>query len=58
MIGDGRVVAVDYKFGERDAGRYRSQMREYLRLLGEMGYEGVEGYLWYVKLGKIEKVEL
>ena len=29
-----------------------------LRLLGEMGYEGVEGYLWYVKLGKIEKVEL
>jgi len=51
-------VAVDYKFGERDAGRYRSQMREYLRLLGEMGYEGVEGYLWYVKLGKIEKVEL
>lgn len=27
------------------------------RLLGEMGYEGVEGYLWYVKLGTIEKVE-
>ena len=31
---------------------------EALRMLGEMGYEGVEGYLWYVKLGKIEKVEL
>ena len=57
MIGDGRVVAVDYKFGERDAERYRRQMREYLRLLGEMGYTGVEGYLWYVKLGTIEKVE-
>ena len=57
MIGQGRVVAVDYKFGERDAERYRRQMREYLRLLGEMGYEGVEGYLWYVKLGTIEKVE-
>ena len=57
MIGEGRVVAVDYKFGERDAERYRRQMREYLRLLREMGYEGVEGYLWYVKLGTIEKVE-
>ena len=57
MIGDGRVVAVDYKFGERDAERYRRQMREYLRLLTEMGYTGVEGYLWYVKLGTIEKVE-
>ncbi len=52
------AVVIDYKFGERDAARYRSQMREYCRLMSEMGYTEVEGYLWYVKLGKIEQVEL
>ena len=57
MIDGRRVVVVDYKFGLRDAERHRRQMREYLRLLGEMGYAPTEGYLWYVKLGKIEKVE-
>ena len=57
MIDGRRVVVVDYKFGLSDAERHRRQMREYLRLLGEMGYAPAEGYLWYVKLGKIEKVE-
>ena len=57
MIDGRRVVVVDYKFGLRDAERHRRQMREYLRLLGEMGYAPTEGYLWYVKLGKIEKVD-
>ena len=57
MIDGRRAVVVDYKFGLRDAERYRRQMREYLRLLGEMGYAPAEGYLWYVKLGTIEKVE-
>lgn len=52
-----RAVVIDYKFGERDASKYRSQMREYCRLMSEMGYTEVEGYLWYVKLGKIEQVE-
>ena len=54
---DGRIVVVDYKFGELDAERYRRQIREYLRLLNNMGYVSAEGFLWYVRLGKIEKVE-
>ena len=53
---DGRVVVVDYKFGEREDKRYLSQVRDYLRLIGEMGYPSVEGYLWYVELGKITPV--
>ncbi len=56
MIDGTHAVVVDYKFGERDAERYRRQISEYLRLLGEMGYTQTEGYLWYVKLGKIERV--
>ena len=51
-----RAVVVDYKFGRRDPERYRRQLREYADLLRGMGYDRTEGYLWYVKLGTIEKV--
>ena len=51
------INKVDYKFGSRDPGRYRRQVGEYLGLLRQMGYTQCEGYLWYVKLGEIEKVE-
>ena len=57
MIRGTRAVVVDYKFGSREPERYRRQVREYLGLLRQMGYAECEGYLWYVKLGTIEKVE-
>ena len=57
MIRGTRAVVVDYKFGNREPGRYRRQVGEYLGLLRQMGYTQCEGYLWYVKLGEIEKVE-
>ena len=57
MIGDQRTVVVDYKFGELDAERYRRQIREYMQLLRKMGHSQTEGYLWYVRLGRIERVE-
>lgn len=58
MTRGGQAVAVDYKFGGRDdSGQNRRQMAEYLRLLRAMGYTDCTGYLWYVKLGKIEKVD-
>ena len=56
MIGDGKVTVVDYKFGEKISSRYQRQMREYVRLIRKMGYPEVEGFLWYVALGKIERV--
>ncbi|MBR5464286.1 MAG: UvrD-helicase domain-containing protein [Alistipes sp.] len=56
MVRGKEAVVIDYKFGEKDAERYRSQCRRYARLLHEMGYEAVKGYLWYVKQGKIEQV--
>ena len=57
MIRGTRAVVVDYKFGGREPERYRRQVLEYLALLRQMGYTETEGYLWYVKLGRIEKVE-
>lgn len=58
VMSDGtRAVVVDYKFGERDGEKHRRQIREYLELLRQMGYTHTEGYLWYVKLGRTERVE-
>ena len=50
-------IVVDYKFGDRETARHRKQIREYLRLLRQMGYTRTEGYLWYVRLGRTERVE-
>lgn len=57
MIKDDEVVVVDYKFGEKIEKRYDKQVKDYLRLIGEMGYQTVSGFLWYVELGKIEQVK-
>ena len=58
MISGARAVVVDYKFGMLQAARYRAQLVEYMVLLRRMGYSDVEGYLWYVRLGRTEKVEI
>ncbi len=57
MIRDRRAVVVDYKFGSVEPGRYARQIGDYLDLLHRMGYSEVEGYVWYVKLGRIERIE-
>jgi ATP-dependent helicase/nuclease subunit A len=51
----GRTVVIDFKFGE-ESGSYAGQVGQYKRLLNEMGYKGVEGYIWYVDSEKIVKV--
>jgi len=56
MIANDRVVIVDYKFGIHPDKRYNRQVRNYMKLVGEMGYNRVEGYLWYIELNKIEAV--
>ncbi len=57
MLYPDRVVIVDYKFGERMEKRHLSQVRTYLRLVRDMGYPQVEGYLWYVELDQIIPVK-
>ena len=56
MIKGSRAVVVDYKFGGKGAKAYRRQVEGYMKLLREMGYGQVEGYLWYVRSGEIESV--
>ena len=37
---------------------YLKQVREYIHLLEEMGYQHISGYLWYVYTNKIEEVDV
>ena len=58
MIKGDRVVVVDYKFGDKQLPSYRRQMSEYIELLRSMGrFDRIEGYVWYISLGEIDKIE-
>ena len=55
MMKDKQVIVVDYKFGQQKEPKYKRQLENYLRLIGEMGYEAT-GYILYATLGEIESV--
>ncbi len=52
---DDRTIIIDFKFGEENP-VYRHQIVNYRKLLNEMGYPNVEGYLWYVDKNQIVSV--
>ena len=56
MMKDGQVVVVDFKFGKPNP-EYNAQVKGYMDLLHEMGYEQVSGYLWYVFNNQLEEIE-
>lgn len=56
MINGKEAIVVDYKFA-KESDEYPEQVRRYMRLLTQMGYENVRGYLWYVYKNKIEEVK-
>ncbi len=57
MISGERAVVVDYKFGEDKLPSHRKQIKEYMQLLSQMGYSRVEGYVWYLTLSEIVRIE-
>lgn len=56
MIGDEQVIIIDYKFGETESKSHINQVLQYKHALSEMGYNNVEGYLWYAEINKIVNV--
>ena len=44
---DGSAVVIDYKFGSPKRS-YQNQVRRYMSLFKDMGYEDVSGWLWYM----------
>ena len=56
MMKDGKVVVVDFKFGKKRTD-YHKQVRDYMSLLSDMGYENIRGYLWYVFENELVEVK-
>ncbi|HPD43754.1 MAG TPA: UvrD-helicase domain-containing protein [Dysgonamonadaceae bacterium] len=56
MIDGNKAIVVDYKFGEAEDTKYRRQVHRYVKLLQKMEFSDVKGYIYYVKLKKIEQV--
>ncbi len=56
MIDGKHAIVVDYKFGQQKSFKYCEQVKEYQRLLQQMGYT-TEGYLCYIELDEVERVE-
>ena len=52
MIGNNEVIVADYKFGEKEDTKYIRQVERYVKTIEEMGYPGVKGFVFYVRLGK------
>lgn len=50
-----KTIVVDFKFGD-PVSKHHRQVGAYMSLLRQMGFENVEGYLWYVTQQKIVRV--
>lgn len=57
MIKGDEAIVVDYKFGRKDD-KYDKQVTDYMKLLMDMNYKNVKGYLWYVYKNEIKPVKL
>ncbi len=58
MLRGQKAVVVDYKFGKSENAQYKKQVSRYMKHLENMGYNDIEGYLWYFDQMKLEKVLL
>ena len=52
ILKDDKAIIVDFKFGLEKTD-YINQVRNYRKLLTEMGYKNVEAFLWYVDINKV-----
>ena len=52
------AIVLDYKFGQHHDPQYPLQVRDYMRIMAELGYQHVEGYLWFAQDKKIQPVTL
>lgn len=53
---DDTVTVIDYKFGKVNRKSYTRQVARYMNQISAMGFDKVEGYIWYVELNQTEKV--
>ncbi|MDR1591717.1 MAG: UvrD-helicase domain-containing protein [Prevotellaceae bacterium] len=52
MTSPDETIVIDYKFGTPHAA-HREQVAEYVRLIRQMGFPAVKGYIWYVTANEV-----
>jgi ATP-dependent exoDNAse (exonuclease V) beta subunit len=57
MVKDQIAIVLDYKFGQKEQITHTTQVKNYMSHLKAMEYKNVEGYLWYVGLDRLVRVE-
>lgn len=57
MVSDDEAIVVDFKFGTPYP-EHQLQVKRYMKLMSQMGYGNVKGYLWYIYKNRIEQVRL
>ncbi|MDI3527464.1 MAG: hypothetical protein PWR03_1647 [Tenuifilum sp.] len=55
LINSKQAVIIDFKFGF-PASKHKKQVQLYKKLLTDMGYDDVKGYLWYFQLNRHEQI--
>jgi len=56
MLREDQVIVLDYKFGERKSDGHKTQVRQYMDILGQMGYGDVKGFLWYFMMDELVEI--
>jgi len=58
MFGKDEVIILDYKFTEdtENEEKYHKQLKEYKKIVSNMGYKNIKTYLWLIG-NKIEEVK-
>ena len=58
VMTDGKeIIVVDFKFGKPQEA-YHKQVQRYMKLLTNMGYQQVSGYIWYVVRNEVVSIPL
>lgn len=56
QLGD-QLMVIDFKFGTIEKKSYNKQVQHYMKLIKQIGHNKLRGYLWYVTLNKVIKVD-
>lgn len=57
LLRNNQVVVIDYKFTLNTQKTHQEQLKDYMKLIIQMGYPNITGYIWYPDLNKIVQVK-
>lgn len=58
LVDGDEAVVIDFRFGSVHSSQYKNQVKGYMKVLSQMGYYPVKGYLLYGEEGVVEEVFL